>query len=207
MVELIKNFILTELVSSFSNVEAAAEDAELLQGLWPSPAVALGAAVSLVIIFLLLTYFLYFPVKENIEKRQTKIDDEMKNATKLNEDAFKLSKSIDEEKRDFDKNKSEMFETSKKEADDLKKQIINQANDKAKRIIDNLQLEIAKTKEEASKDIEKEISVLAIMIAEKIISGNMSEEENEKLIQESLKEIKNKIQKSDEDIELETNDK
>ncbi len=146
--------------------------------------------LSLMIIFFVMTFLLYNPIKENVAKRQKHIDDNISSAEQMNSNSLKTSKKIEQKYNEIREEQKIVLENSKNEANELKTHIINQANQKAKKIIVQAQEEIEKQKESQKSEIESEIISLSSQIAEKILAKEISEKDNQKMISEFLDQIK-----------------
>ena len=75
-------------------------------------------------------------------------------------------------------------------AEKVKEDTIRQAQEKAKGIIESAEKQIQIEKEKAITEIKSEVANLAIQVAEKLIQKNLSKEDNQSLIDESLQKIK-----------------
>ena len=74
-------------------------------------------------------------------------------------------------------------------ADKIKEDTITKAKDEASKIREDAQHQIQVEKDKAISDIRKEVVDISISVAEKLINKNISEQDNNTLIEESLKKI------------------
>lgn len=116
-----------------------------------------------------LTYFLYKPLLNMLQKREEKITQGMQDA----EDAAKAKASADEERKTIlsaaHKDAEEVGVKAKTFADEKALAILAEAQTKAEGIIANAQAKSEELKAQARKDSEVEVAKLAILAAEKVL--------------------------------------
>lgn len=146
-----------------------------------------------VILFVGLTFLLYKPVKKFMDKRKREIADEVSKADKVREeaeqavkeseeraklaeeDARKRALEIDEEKKTAIIEREEILADARKEAEEIRTQAEQDANDERQKAVLG-----AKT----------DVAALAVGIAKEILGRELSEKDNDKLIDECIKEWK-----------------
>jgi len=87
-------------------------------------------------------------------------------------------------------NASEIQSEAKLMAEKIKSDILEKANEETKILRDKAEKQINIEKDKALNDIRKEVVGLSMVVAEKLIKKNLSENDNEKLINETLKGLK-----------------
>ena len=85
--------------------------------------------------------------------------------------------------------KRQILSEGKAAADKIKEDTITKAKDEASKIREDAQHQIQVEKDKAISDIRKEVVDISISVAEKLINKNISEQDNNTLIEESLKKI------------------
>ena len=119
-----------------------------------------------------LTYFLYKPLLNMLQKREDKITQGMKDA----EAAATAKASADEEKKTIlsaaHKDAEEVGSKAKTYANEKAVVIAAEAQTKAESIIKNAEAKGLELKEQARKDSEAEVAKLAILAAEKVLKAN-----------------------------------
>ena len=119
-----------------------------------------------------LSYFLYTPLLNILQKREDKITQGMQDA----EDAAKAKSSADEEKKAIlsaaHKDAEEVSAKAKTFADQKAEAIAAEAQAKAESIIANAQAKSEELKEQARKESEAEVAKLAILAAEKVLKSS-----------------------------------
>lgn len=159
----------------------------------PLIAVTPGLYIWTIITFLLLFYvlakFAWKPLLSMLEQRENLIKDSLENAEKAREELDKLNA---ESEAIISKARSEaqsILSEGKAAADKIKEDTITKAKDEASKIREDAQHQIQVEKDKAISDIRKEVVDISISVAEKLINKNISEQDNNTLIEESLKKI------------------
>lgn len=159
----------------------------------PLIAVTPGLYIWTIITFLLLFYvlakFAWKPLLSMLEQRENLIKDSLENAEKAREELDKLNV---ESEAIISKARSEaqsILSEGKAAADKIKEDTITKAKDEASKIREDAQHQIQVEKDKAISDIRKEVVDISISVAEKLINKNISEQDNNTLIEESLKKI------------------
>ena len=124
-----------------------------------------------------------------LEQRDNLIKDSIENAEKARQELDKLNV---ESEAIISKARSEaqsILSEGKAAADKIKEDTITKAKDEASKIREDAQHQIQVEKDKAISDIRKEVVDISISVAEKLINKNISEQDNNTLIEESLKKI------------------
>lgn len=124
-----------------------------------------------------------------LEQRENLIKDSLENAEKARQELDKLNV---ESEAIISKARSEaqsILSEGKAAADKIKEDTITKAKDEASKIREDAQHQIQVEKDKAISDIRKEVVDISISVAEKLINKNISEQDNNTLIEESLKKI------------------
>ena len=124
-----------------------------------------------------------------LEQRENLIKDSLENAEKARQELDKLNV---ESEAIISKARSEaqsILSEGKAAADKIKEDTITKAKDEASKIREDAQHQIQVEKDKAISDIRKEVVDISISVAEKLINKNISEQDNNTLIEESLKNI------------------
>lgn len=137
----------------------------------------------------LLKRFAIGPVMDMMEKREKHVADQISTAEKNREEAEKYLKEQREAIQTARNEAKEIVERTKKLSDQQAKEIITQAKQDAERIKEMAIAEINQEKEQAISALREQVSTLSVLVATKVIEKELNEQEQEKLIQETLKEV------------------
>lgn len=174
---------------SITMVLAAAWDDRIF-GLDPQLLVdALITTIAMLFVFLLLSYLLFNPARELMRKRQELIKDEMDTAAKEKEDAIKLKREYDTKLNAADAEVEDILREARKKALKNESEIVDEAKNEAKRIVERAEKEAELEKKKVQDEVKQEMITVASAMAGKIIASSMNEEEQSKLIAETLEEM------------------
>ena len=144
--------------------------------------------ISVFVLFLVASYFLFNPVREMLAKRQAKIKDELDTAAKDKEDAEGLKKQYEDKLKNIDKEAEEILSDARKRAQENENRIVADAKEEAARIIERAKVEAELEKQKAADDMKREMIVLASMMAGKVVKASIDTTVQESLVNETLKE-------------------
>ena len=153
------------------------------------PGLFIWTILTFIVLFLVLAKFAWKPLLSMLEQRENLIKDSLENAEKAREELDKLNA---ESEAIISKARSEaqsILSEGKAAADKIKEDTITKAKDEASKIREDAQHQIQVEKDKAISDIRKEVVDISISVAEKLINKNISEQDNNTLIEESLKKI------------------
>ena len=146
-------------------------------------------AIAVLIMFTLLSYLLFNPVRDMLKKRQERIKADIDEAQKDKEDALRLKEDYDARIRNIEKEAEEILSDARKKALKNEAKILEEAKEEAARIIARANAQIELEKKKAADDMKKEIIAVASMMAAKAVTNSMSPESQDALMEETLKEI------------------
>ena len=146
-------------------------------------------AINIFLLFILLSYILYNPVRNMLKKRQEMITATREETAAANEEAKALKNEYDAKLKDAEKDAEAILAEARKKAIKNEEKIINEAKLEAAAIIEQARKEARLEKEKASDDVKKEIVKVATLMASKMVSASISEAEQSKLIDDTLREM------------------
>lgn len=162
---------------------------EIIKNFGVNPILLIAQIVNFLIIFFVLKKFLYRPVLELLNKRQTTIKEGLKQAE---EARVKLEKIVIEEKnilRNAQLQAKKIIEDSKEEAIEIAKQINDNAKKQTEKILKDAKDQITRESSEAEKKLAVNTSKLAVSFLEKALSNFFSSEEQKKVVSNALKKM------------------
>lgn len=146
-------------------------------------------AIAVFILFIILSYVLFNPARELLEKRRQKIRDDIDSAQKDKEDAKALKEEYDAKLRDVNKEAEEILSDARKKAKQNETRIIEEAKEEAARIIQRANQEIELEKKHAIDDMKQEMIQIASIMAGKVVAASIDTTVQEQLVDETLKEM------------------
>ena len=145
--------------------------------------------ISILVLFLFASYFLFNPAREFLKKRQDKIRGELEGAAKDKEDAAALKAEYEDKLKNIDKEADEILSDARKRALANENKIVADAKEEAARIIERARVAAELEKQKAADDVKREMVVIASMMAGKVVRASIDTSIQESLVNETLKEI------------------
>jgi len=146
-------------------------------------------ALSMLVMFSLLSYFLFNPVRDMLEKRKQRVADDQETAKREKEEAIAFKEEYDQKLKQVDKEAEAILSAARKKAMQNEAKIIAEAKEEAARIIARANAEIELEKKRALDDMKQEMITIASMMAEKVVAASIDTNVQESLIDETLKEM------------------
>lgn len=162
-----------------------------IQGvLFPNVITMLVQLCSTLVLFLLCKKLLWKPAREILAKRKAKMNEDLLASEKLKSEA---SEELNQAKQQLEhaRTKSgEIVESARKEANDLRNEIINKANLDASARLDQASKEIEQKKQDAQKEIHDEMVDVALAAVSKLLDEKATSDDDKKAIEKYIGESK-----------------
>lgn len=145
--------------------------------------------VMFLILLALLKKFAWGPLMGIMKQREDYIANEISAAEQSRVESKKL---LEEQRALLKEARSEaqgLIENAKKQGDIQREEIISTARAEANRLKENAKLEIEQQQEKAVTAIKEQVASLSVLIASKVIEKELSEKDQEKLINEYIQQI------------------
>lgn len=146
-------------------------------------------ALSMLLLFTALSYLLFNPVRDMLEKRKQRIVDDREAAKREKEEATSYKQEYEKKLQEVDKEVQVILSEARKKAMKNENAIIAEAKEEAARIMARANAEIELEKKRALDDMKQEMIAVASMMAQKVVSASIDTEVQESLIDETLKEM------------------
>lgn len=156
---------------------------------WQMIADASLTIIAVFVLFLAMSYLLFNPARQMLQKRRQKIKDELDNARDNMEQADVLRKEYESKLKDIDQEAELILSQVRKKALDNERQIIAKAKEEATRIIERAQTEALLERQKMTDDVKNEMISIASIMAGKIITTSIDSTVQDLLIEETLKEL------------------
>lgn len=162
---------------------------DAFDGLIPTLAIVVGTVISLLISFFFLSYFLYFPVKKNIEAREKKIQNDLDTAAMMNSNSSKMLKNAETQLKNVKSEADKIINSAIDEAKSLNQQNQEQIKLDYDLALQKKQADIAKELEAEKDNIKQEIIETSFLVLEKFFEKELSSSANKKLIAELVDDL------------------
>lgn len=146
-------------------------------------------AISVFVLFILLSYLLFNPVRKMLKDRQDRIKSDIDSAVQDKENAKQLKAEYDSKLSGIEKEADEILSVARKKAQANENKIIAEAKEEAARIIARANEEAILEKKRAIDDVKKEMITIASAMAAKVVSASIDTTIQDALVDETLKEM------------------
>ena len=146
-------------------------------------------AINIFILFFGLSYLLFNPVRNVLEKRRQKIAGELAEAADNKKSAAAMKAEYEAKLKEVSKEADGILEEARRKAKIREAEIVEEARAEAARIIERAGREIELEKKKALDDMKQEIISIASLMAGKVVAGSMDVKIQDSLIDETLKEM------------------
>lgn len=140
-------------------------------------------------LFVALSYILFDPVREMLKKRQELVQETKDTANREKEEALRLKAEYDEKMKNAEAQAEQILSDARKRGLKNERLIIEEAKEEASRIIAAANVQIDLEKKKAMDDLKQEIVAVATMMAGKMVEASIDEETQNRLLEETLKEM------------------
>lgn len=150
---------------------------------------AVLTGINIFILFFALSYLLFNPVRDVLEKRRQKIAGELAQAAEDKQTAAALKTEYEAKLKDVNREAEDILEAARKRGKKREAEIVDEAKAEAVRMIERANREIELEKKKAVDDMKQEVINIAAMMAQKVVGSSMNVSVQDTLIEETLKEM------------------
>jgi F-type H+-transporting ATPase subunit b len=155
----------------------------------PDPGLYIWTILTFLVLLTLLAKFAWGPLLKALESRQETIRKSLDDAQKAKEELERLQQESAQIVRQARVEADAIISQSRTDAAQLRAEMRAKAKEDADGIIKNAERQIQLETTRAIQQIRHEAIDLSVEIASKIIQRNLSKEDNEKLIEEALRQV------------------
>ena len=146
-------------------------------------------ALSMYVMFTVLSYLLFKPVRKMLEDRKQRVADEQETARREKEEAISYKEEYELKLKQIEKEAQEILSEARKKAMKNEAAIIAEAKEEAARIIARANNEIELEKKRALDDMKQEMISIASLMAGKVVAASIDTSIQDSLIDETSKEL------------------
>ncbi|MGN1318385.1 MAG: F0F1 ATP synthase subunit B [Lachnospirales bacterium] len=137
----------------------------------------------------ILSWLLYKPVTKFLNARKEKIANQIDTAEQKLADADKLKSEYEAKLKNIEEEKRSILDKARAAANKNSQEIISEAKSEAENIRNRAALDIQREQEKAKDEIKNQIVEISSLISGKFISANMTDEEKNKLIDDTISDL------------------
>ena len=145
--------------------------------------------VSTLLLFLVIKYFAWAPMKEFLRKRQELVSQEINRAETLKSDAIALKKSAEAQVQVAREEAREIVENSKKQAQHMHDEIVSNARKEAQQKLSKAAADIEQERKAVYSKIRSDIVELAVSSAEKMIEKEIDADVHNELFDQFVAKV------------------
>ena len=146
-------------------------------------------AIAMFVLFTLLSYLLFEPVRKMLDERKRRVKEEQDTAKKERADAVVFKEEYETKLKEVDKEAQVILSEARKKAMKTESQIVAEAKEEAARIIARANAEVELEKKRALDEMKQEMVAIASLMAGKVVKASIDTNVQESLIDETLKEM------------------
>ena len=150
---------------------------------------AVLAGINIFILFFALSYLLFNPARDFLEKRRKKIADELEQAALDQKSAAEMKAEYDAKLKAVNKEADAILEEARRKAKRREAEILDEARAEAARIVERAGKEIELERKKALDEMKQEVVSIASLMAGKVVAASIDTKVQDTLIDETLKEM------------------
>ena len=155
----------------------------------PDPGLFIWTILTFLVLLGLLAKFAWRPLLEALDSRQNAIRKSLDDAQQARQELERLNKESALILRTARAEADQIIVNGRSDAERLREEMRQKAKAEADGIVKNAERQIQLETVRALQQIRSEVADLSVMIASKLIQRNLSKEDNERLIEEALKQV------------------
>lgn len=145
--------------------------------------------IAVFVLFLCMSYFLFNPARKMLSDRRNKIQGELEEARSSLEEAHALKAEYEGKLASVNQEAENILSDARRRALENENRIVAEAKEEASRIMDRARTEAALEKQKLTDEVKKEIISVASLMAGKMVAVSIDSGEQDRLIEETLKEM------------------
>ena len=155
----------------------------------PDPGLFIWTIITFLVLLTLLAKFAWGPLLRALESRQELIRKSLDDAQQAKQELERLQQESAQIIRQARVDAEAVVSQSRSDAAKLREEMRQKAKAEADAIVKGAERQIQLEAQRALQQLRQEAADLSVMIASKILKRNISKEDNEKLIDEALKQV------------------
>lgn len=165
---------------------------ELLSKLGIDWRLLIAQLVNFLILLFILYKFLYKPILNLLENRREKIEKGLRDAEKMGEELEKIKILKEEEIKKAKQEAQTIIEKAQKTAERAGQEVRMRTKKDVEKLIEVARTQIVDEKEKMLTEVRKEAALLVVAAAEKVVGKTIDMKVQQKLVEDSLKEVSKK---------------
>jgi F-type H+-transporting ATPase subunit b len=159
----------------------------------PNTSLIFWEIITFAILLFLLYRYVYPPIKDQIQRRQSEIELAIDEAQKTRSEAREL---LAEYRRQIDEARGEarqILDEARKQGEAARERAKREAREEGDRIIQRAREEIDREREEAVRQVRQEVAGMVIQTSERVLGRSLEHDDHERLISEALDSLEREV--------------
>lgn len=144
------------------------------------------SAITFLLLLFLMKKFLWGPLIENLDRRETMINDAVKKAEETQQKSEEALKDYNKKLAEAREEVRQIVAAGKESAEKVKADILEEAGKKSASLLEKAKKEIAAERSDAINQIKQVVVDISILAAEKMLKRNLNADDQIKLIEETM---------------------
>ena len=150
------------------------------------------SAITFLLLLFLMKKFLWGPLIENLDRRETMIHDAVKKAEETQQKSEEALKDYNKKLAEAREEVRQIVAAGKESAEKVKADILEEAGKKSASLLEKAKKEIAAERSDAINQIKQVVVDISISAAEKMLKRNLNADDQIKLIEETMQGMEKK---------------
>ena len=147
------------------------------------------STITFLLLLFVLKKYLWGPLLENLDRRESMINDSIKKAEEAQQKSEKTLEEYNSKLAEAREEVRKIIASGKESAERTKADIIEEANKRSASMVERAKKEISAEKADALNEIKQVVVDISILAAEKMITKNLSADDQMKLIEDTMKSM------------------
>ena len=153
------------------------------------PGLMIWTIITFVVLLLALRKIAWGPILAMLDEREKKIDDALKQAEKARAESANAAEETQQKIAEAVQHAQEIVQRARDEADQSRKQILEDARAESQRIVDQGLQRLEAEQRAALQEIRKTAADLAIQAAGRLIQSSLTEQQQREVVERFLNEL------------------
>src|SRR5919205_1630387 len=159
----------------------------------PNTSLIFWELITFFILLFLLYRYVYPPVRDQIQRRQSEIEQAIDEAQKTRNEAREL---LAEYRRQIEEARGEarrILDEARKQGEAARERTKQEAREEGERVIQRAREEIERERDAALREVRREVADMVVGATERVIGRELDRDEHERLISEALDNLETEV--------------
>jgi F-type H+-transporting ATPase subunit b len=155
---------------------------ELLHTLGINWQLLIAQLVNFLILFVVLSYFIYKPFLKVLDDRRARIKKAMDDAKHLEDQKREMEHFKQQQMRKVDQDASVVLQEARTQAESMKRDLLAQAEKEAQNLVARTKAELAEEKNKMMSDLQASLAGVVVQLTEKLLEREFSDADEKRIL-------------------------